>query len=524
MTLTTVHNRLSYISDGSTGAFPYTFLVLSAAELWVYVDDIRQPSTAYLVSNLGVGSGGTVTLAATPDSGARVDLIRATDQTQQVNLQEGDKLPSEAVEGMFDKAYAAIQDIGEQVTRAVKVPPTSPGGTPTEPTMPALSTLAGQVLKVNVAGTALEGATLTGVDFVSPITSQGDLIRGATDGSPERLPVGTAGQVLTVVTGQAAWQPPSASGIPPTIFVAKGDLIVASAAATATRKPSGSSGAALTTDASSADGLLWVLGGALHGRVRLGTTTANSITLAPYNGNTLYVKRGSGWRVQSLSAFGISAINTNAIVDGTGGSTLTANTTYLVTVIDEGSNLALDFRTSLAHEHDLDFGVEIATGMPGNTVVGMVRTNASTQFTDVNAQRFVLNWFNRRPLTARNAFTSNRTTTSQTFVELHTEIRAEFLSWAEDSVVITTSGSRALTSGTATTGLGITNTSSPAVVSASDAGLSTVALTWSGPISDGYHWATLLAATNVAFSVSTYHGADVAGLTGQCRIFVTFYG
>lgn len=39
----------------------------------------------------------------------------------------------------------------------------------------------------------------------NPMTAAGDIIRGGDAGAPERLPVGTAGQVLTVVAGVPAW-------------------------------------------------------------------------------------------------------------------------------------------------------------------------------------------------------------------------------------------------------------------------------------------------------------------------------
>ena len=43
------------------------------------------------------------------------------------------------------------------------------------------------------------------VGFRNPMTAIGDLIRGGTDGAAARLAVGTAGQVLTVVSGRPAW-------------------------------------------------------------------------------------------------------------------------------------------------------------------------------------------------------------------------------------------------------------------------------------------------------------------------------
>lgn len=57
-----------------------------------------------------------------------------------------------------------------------------------------------------LVGSASAAATPgRGVGFRNPMTSAGDLIRGGTSGAAARLGIGTTGQVLTVVAGQAAW-------------------------------------------------------------------------------------------------------------------------------------------------------------------------------------------------------------------------------------------------------------------------------------------------------------------------------
>jgi hypothetical protein len=44
-----------------------------------------------------------------------------------------------------------------------------------------------------------------GVGFRNPMSAVGDLIRGGSSGAATRLGIGTTGQVLTVVAGNAAW-------------------------------------------------------------------------------------------------------------------------------------------------------------------------------------------------------------------------------------------------------------------------------------------------------------------------------
>ncbi|HEY7117527.1 MAG TPA: hypothetical protein VH475_13145 [Tepidisphaeraceae bacterium] len=51
-----------------------------------------------------------------------------------------------------------------------------------------------------------------GVGFKNPMTASGDLIQGGTSGAATRLGVGATGQVLTVVSGKAAWADATGGG------------------------------------------------------------------------------------------------------------------------------------------------------------------------------------------------------------------------------------------------------------------------------------------------------------------------
>lgn len=90
------------------------------------------------------------------------------------------------------------------------------------------------------------------------IDAAGDLIYGTAPDTPARLPIGTAGQVLTVNVGATApqWQTP-ASGIPASIVDAKGDLIAATANDTVARLAVGTNGHVLTADSAETTGLKW---------------------------------------------------------------------------------------------------------------------------------------------------------------------------------------------------------------------------------------------------------------------------
>lgn len=52
--------------------------------------------------------------------------------------------------------------------------------------------------------------SIAGGGMSNPMTTLGDIIRGATAGAPQRLAVGSAGQILTVVSGEPTWATPTA--------------------------------------------------------------------------------------------------------------------------------------------------------------------------------------------------------------------------------------------------------------------------------------------------------------------------
>jgi hypothetical protein len=70
-----------------------------------------------------------------------------------------------------------------------------------------INTLPPKLVKGSTVGgtTSGGGSSGGGSGFANPMTAVGDVIRGGTDGAAVRLPIGSAGQVLTVVSGKPAW-------------------------------------------------------------------------------------------------------------------------------------------------------------------------------------------------------------------------------------------------------------------------------------------------------------------------------
>jgi hypothetical protein len=109
------------------------------------------------------------------------------------------------------------------------------------------------------AATALAGK----VDKATT-TAKGDLWVATAAATPARVGVGTDGQVLTADSSQAAgvhWALPGVSGaIPNATLTTKGDLIAASGASTPVRTPVGLNGQVLTADSTATAGVSWQTG------------------------------------------------------------------------------------------------------------------------------------------------------------------------------------------------------------------------------------------------------------------------
>jgi len=148
-------------------------------------------------------------------------------------------------------------------------------------------------------------------NFGWPVPTSSDLVKnGATaieglgdsiDASLVDLKGGTAGQVLAKASGtdmDFSWVT-DATGIPATIFDAKGDIIAATAADTASRLAVGANDTVLTADSSTATGLKWATPAGGGGWTSLASGSlsgaGNTVTFTStgYKQIVIYVKNAS---------------------------------------------------------------------------------------------------------------------------------------------------------------------------------------------------------------------------------------
>src|SRR6185503_14640432 len=153
------------------------------------------------------------------------------------------------------------------------------------------------------------------------------------------------------------------------------------------------------------------------GQCRLVVTSSSLLTLNRHQGAYIPLKIAGNWEAKLIPSTAPTLSN----------SGLTAATLYYIYAFDNAGTLELE-ASATGHSPDPDTGVEIQTGDDSRTLVGMVFMDAGTPgtFVDSTGKRWCLNWFNRRVLDLTGTFSTDRATSSTTFVEVNTEIRMQY--------------------------------------------------------------------------------------------------
>ena len=158
MTISSTTVKNSYSGNGSTTAFAYTFKIFANTDLQVIIrsstgiETVKTLTTHYTVSGVGDASGGNVTFTSgnTPASGETVVIRRAVPQTQAIDYIANDPFPAESHEEGLDRATMTLQQVQEELDRAIKLSRTNTM-TSTEFTNSATDR-AGKVLGFDSAG------------------------------------------------------------------------------------------------------------------------------------------------------------------------------------------------------------------------------------------------------------------------------------------------------------------------------------------------------------------------------------
>lgn len=251
------------------------------------------------------------------------------------------------------------------------------------------------------------------------------------------------------------------------------------------------------------------------GGCQLQYASATQIKLVPMNGDNIQIS-GINYPIPSA---GVTAANTGVYVNGTANQNLAASTLYYVYLFVNNGTLTIDF-SSTGHVTDTvagNVGIEIKSGDNSRSLIGMVYTNGSSQFSDSGANRLVASWFNRTQKTSRGNFTADHTVTATSLIEINSEIRASFLTWGTEDIVahanVTTWTDSTATATINTFGLDSGFAQFGGALGGSVQMNCPINLNMSAPYSasEGYHFVTLLG--NVSPSTTgTWYSSGASGI------------
>jgi hypothetical protein len=263
---------------------------------------------------------------------------------------------------------------------------------------------------------------------------------------------------------------------------------------------------------------------------RLVCLSTIALGFAPYNGAGIQIN-GNQYAIPSGGITGLA--NTGVFVNGVGSSNLVASTLYYVYCFVNSGVLTADFSTTTHATSSTagNVGTEIKSGDDSRTLIGMVFVNSSNQFDDSSAKRNVVSWFNRRDRGGVSFFTTTRSVTSSVFVEVNAEIRVEFVTWNDEGVFTSANGEfNNSTSFTQTSICSIAfDGTTPEECMCATApqngcnvayGLSLVKD--AGTLSEGHHYATLVATSGSTASAQFIVNANTAG--SRCALQVGIRG
>lgn len=214
-----------YTANGSTSSYPYTFKVYSKTDLAVYVDNVLKTlDVDYTVSGVASEGGGVVSLLTVPANGLNITILRKQ-PNQQFSVYTRNGFSPTQVEKDLDKLTMQVQQLSEQLTRALKFIPSSTASgivdAPAEGSFarakagggvdwatPSNSVISTPVSITNGgtgATTAAAAATSLGLvpeSGAATIDAKGDILAGVSDNVWTKLPIGANGSVLTAASAQ----------------------------------------------------------------------------------------------------------------------------------------------------------------------------------------------------------------------------------------------------------------------------------------------------------------------------------
>jgi lysophospholipase L1-like esterase len=144
----------SSTGNGVTTVFPYTFKILSSADIEVTVDGVvKTLTTHYTLSGVGDDAGGDVTFLVAPANLTTVIRRRNMALVRTTDYQAQGELPADVLNDDQDAPVLMLQQVQEQVDRSFKIPL----GESTTTTLPSAANRAEKALIFDASGNVTVG-------------------------------------------------------------------------------------------------------------------------------------------------------------------------------------------------------------------------------------------------------------------------------------------------------------------------------------------------------------------------------
>lgn len=193
MTVNTSVRRADYVGAGSTGPYAYPFRIMAAGHLRVtkYITATGAATVLledfdYTITGVGDGMGGSITLIVALPTGTTLVLERATPYLQTVEVRNQGAFFAQIHEDAWDLLEFQVQQIADGLASTFRAPHAIP---PASLLTEIASFIAGNYLRVNLAGTGIEGvaAVVAAQNFLQSGT--GAVVRSANAKMASRLTI-----------------------------------------------------------------------------------------------------------------------------------------------------------------------------------------------------------------------------------------------------------------------------------------------------------------------------------------------
>ena len=282
MTVSSTTVKNSYSGNGSNDTFVYGFKIFADTDLEVIirsalgVETVKTLTTHYTVTNAGSASGGNVVFTSgnIPTATETVVVRREVPQTQAIDYIANDPFPAESHEEGLDRATMTIQQLQEEVNRAIKLSATNTM-TSTEFTVGATDR-ANKVLSFDASGelsVAQELGTFKGDSATTTTAAYNvrDIVKGTTAAQLNNIYICIkASPVGTALTNTTYW----------VLIVDAVSAATSATAAAASATTSGNSATASANSASASASSATTSGNSATASASSATASANSATAA----------------------------------------------------------------------------------------------------------------------------------------------------------------------------------------------------------------------------------------------------